>query len=818
MEEVAHLIIRVSADQADAAKAKLKQLGYTAKETETATGSLMSAWKGLTGLLAGAAGVGTAISALVKLRDVATQFESLEAQLKTATGSAQNAKLAFGALQDFAVDTPYDLAQTVDAFIKLTNLGLTPSERALKSYGNTASALGKRLDEMVRAVANSTVGEFETLKAFGIKARTEADGIAFTFQGVTTKVKNSAKDIESYFITLGESKFGNAMSERMVTLEGKLSNLGDAWDVLFATIAKNGAGDLMKQAIDAAIDGLTELTAMIASGQLAGYIDALLFKFESLSDGVYNAFENISGLLDDAFKYWTSDGKGAVDFLIGAFKNMPENIRTLMRGVGATFGLLVEYAEVAGKNVWETFSAWFGYLLKTAENVGKEIWSHLNPKAADFDFQKAQAEAFDQFAKRSKNSWETLTAGIGNATDAWSEEITATMNERDIALKAFAEKIGAANQLRAAYEALRAARAKAGEGKDRLEQFGIGGKSATAEFETMVKAMRSHAEVLRQTYEKRKQLILDNTAAESDARRAALARNEQIYEEERKQLLDRAAPDVEFRLDIIADQNALELAAVQNAYAERQKALDEALAAQLITQEEYGRRSTALEDRRIRDIELLTTNGLIAVQTKQLTAYQQVLGMAATLNAQMGELVKGNNDAAKALFVVGKAIAIAQAVVNTELAATQALTMGPILGIPASALIRGLGYASVAVMAAQSVMEYNGRFEHGGMIPAGKVGMTQEAGFELVRGPAVVSSARSTADMLAGSRGGGDVFVSIHNNAPGVEVEERHTQTEDGKLVEFIVKQSVKAVANDIRGGTQVISALQERTNLRRVV
>ncbi len=146
--------------------------------------------------------LGAAIEGLKKLVEVNREFGILKAGLETATGSAQGANDAFIALQDFAKTTPYDLAQATSAFTQLVNLGLTPSERALKSYGDTSAALGKDLKQMVEAVSDAATGEFESLKAFGIKSKNQGDTIAFTFKGTTETVKNNAAAIEEYLIKL----------------------------------------------------------------------------------------------------------------------------------------------------------------------------------------------------------------------------------------------------------------------------------------------------------------------------------------------------------------------------------------------------------------------------------------------------------------------------------------------------------------------------------------------------------------------------------------------------------------------------------------
>lgn len=70
-------------------------------------------------------------------------FEQLSGSLKTVTGSAKGAQEAFALIEKFAIDTPYQLNEIVEAFIRLKALGLEPSKAALTSYGNTASHLAK---------------------------------------------------------------------------------------------------------------------------------------------------------------------------------------------------------------------------------------------------------------------------------------------------------------------------------------------------------------------------------------------------------------------------------------------------------------------------------------------------------------------------------------------------------------------------------------------------------------------------------------------------------------------------------------------------
>lgn len=170
----------------------------------------------------------------------------MSGSLKTVTGSTQAAQEAFALIEKFAINTPYQLNEIVEAFIQLKALGLEPSEEALTSYGNTASAFSKNILDFVGAVAAATVGEFERLKTFGIKARDLTDEVSFTFAGVTTIVKKNAADIEKYLRSLGDVNFAGAMDEQMKTMNGVLSNIEDSFEKIYRQIGQSGLNEALK--------------------------------------------------------------------------------------------------------------------------------------------------------------------------------------------------------------------------------------------------------------------------------------------------------------------------------------------------------------------------------------------------------------------------------------------------------------------------------------------------------------------------------------------------------------------------------------------
>lgn len=201
----------------------------------------------------------------------ASDFETLRTSLETATGSAQAAAEAFAQIQQFAATTPFSVEEVTTAFIKLKNLGLDPSEAALTSYGNTAGAMGKSLDQMIEAVADATTGEFERLKEFGIKSKTEGNKVTFTFRGVKTTVKKEAAAIEEYLRGIGDVQFAGGMERQAKTIAGAFSNLQDsisgALDLIGTDIAKtldlNVKVRMMSDVINTLAQAFTKLPAPV---------------------------------------------------------------------------------------------------------------------------------------------------------------------------------------------------------------------------------------------------------------------------------------------------------------------------------------------------------------------------------------------------------------------------------------------------------------------------------------------------------------------------------------------------------------------------
>lgn len=232
-----------------------------------------------------------------KLITVQREFDKLNSSLITITGSSSKAEREFAWIKDFAAETPFSLTEVTTAFVKLKNLGLDATKESLISYGNTASAMGKSLDQMIEAVADASTGEFERLKEFGIRARKSGDEVSLTFQGVTKTVKNSAEEIGRYLTEIGNNNFAGAMAERAKTLDGAISNLGDSWDDLFRTINTNSVGGIIFDSVKLATGAIGELAQIIrVLGADYGTATKETGAFTSAQNGLKTVFETVAVL------------------------------------------------------------------------------------------------------------------------------------------------------------------------------------------------------------------------------------------------------------------------------------------------------------------------------------------------------------------------------------------------------------------------------------------------------------------------------------------------------------------------------------------
>ena len=200
--------------------------------------------------------------------------------------------------------------------------------------------------------------------------------------------------------------------------------------------------------------------------------------------------------------------------------------------------------------------------------------------------------------------------------------------------------------------------------------------------------------------------------------------------------------------------------------------------------------------------------------TSQLQNYATFTGALGNVFGQLQQMAEEGSKEAAALFYINQAIALADTIVNTELAATKALGQLGVFGIPASTIIRATGYASAGIIAGQTI---SGAYDNGGTIPAGQSGIVSEYGDELVngvlvKGPARVTSREETAAMM--NNGGGSVSILIENRIDGASYREERIDENTVKIIaEKVFNQNIDSGVSSVLGNRNSKSTKQLKSN-----
>lgn len=191
-----------------------------------------------------------------------------------------------------------------------------------------------------------------------------------------------------------------------------------------------------------------------------------------------------------------------------------------------------------------------------------------------------------------------------------------------------------------------------------------------------------------------------------------------------------------------------------------------------------------------------------ALADMEVRRNQEKLGMMGDSADQLYSLLKqaGMEQSAlgKAAFLASKAIAVAEIIMNTQVAASKAYRQFGAYGAPAAFAITAAGYASAGIVAGLAIAEVSGGRADGGPVGAGKMYEVNERGPELL-------TAGGRDYLMMGSQGGnvtpnhklgasgGDKITIINQTTGRVDsvVEQRISPTERA----LIIKEAVGTTA-----------------------
>lgn len=750
MADTASLIVRVSSTGVDKTTSQLNGLTKAAGAAAAAVVSLETAKQ--------------VFSALV---DSQRNFDKLNSGLITMTGSAENAAKAFSVLQQFAKETPYGLNQAVEGFTKLVALGLNPSKEALISYGNTAAAMGKDLNQMIEAVADASTFEFERLKEFGIKSSQQADTVSFTFRGVTTTVKKNSEEIQKYLLNIGNTDFAGAMETRSKTLDGQLSSLADSFDGLVLAVAQSGFGDAVGEQAATAEDAITALTDAIASNEISATLQDWVTLFNE-------SFKFISDALND-LAFDTEDKSVDMSDSLG---DIPDAIREWLPDIQQTFHEVI---------------AWFQRIDDYAVALGQTLADVFDPsKTSALTFKKLTAEAdaaYDASIKRAEAESQAIT-DRSKQRKKEIEEQRKQYDERkkqEIDLASLVNKKGGTGGVgttddKAAKAAAKKAEQLRNQAQDYLDTLARQNNDElkaidAQEQQKLAKAKEFYSQgaLSLKEYEQAKTAIVleagQKRQDELDKRQKEAQEKQQKGDDFMAQIMGQNATELEL-LDIQEQQKL----AVADKYREQG----------LISEKQYQAALNAINEQ---------------YATKRADATATAFGnMASNIGSALGEA----SGAYKAFAIVQATIATYTAAIEAYKSTAAIPVVGPFLAPVAAAAAVGAGMAQVSAIRSAR--------EQGGQLSAGQASTIAERGKPEVIMPAGASRVRTAQQMkeIMGQNGSssGPSNVTIVNNTSSQIGNVSTEQDDEGRLRIFIEEQ----VAASLRNSNSKISKARKAT------
>lgn len=734
MSDIASLIIRVSTTGVDRVTSQLNGLTKAAGAAAAAVVSLETAKQ--------------VFSALVASQ---RNFDKLNSGLITMTGSAENAAKAFSVLQQFAKETPYGLNQAVEGFTKLVALGLNPSKEALISYGNTAAAMGKDLNQMIEAVADASTFEFERLKEFGIKSSQQADTVSFTFRGVTTTVKKNSEEIQKYLLNIGNTDFAGAMETRSKTLDGQLSSLADSFDGLVLAVAQSGFGDAVGEQAATAEDAISALTDAIASNEIAATLQDWVtlfnesFKFisDALNDLAYDTedksvdMSDSLGTIPDAIREWLPDIQQTFHEVIAWFQRIDDYAVALGQTLADVFDPS-KTAALTFKNLTAEADAAYAASIKRAEAESQAITNRSKQRKKEIEEQRKQ---YDERKKQEIDLASLVnkkggTGGTGNADDK--------------AAKAAAKK---AEQLR--NQAQDYLDTLARQNNDEIKAIDAQEKQKLAK----AKEFYSQGALSLKEYEQAKTAIVleagQKRQDELDKRQKEAQEKQQKGDDFMAQIMGQNATELEL-LDIQEQQKL----AVADKYREQG----------LINEKQYQAALNAINEQ---------------YATKRADATATAFGnMASNIGSALGEA----SGAYKAFAIVQATIATYTAAIEAYKSTAAIPVVGPFLAPVAAAAAVGAGMAQISAIRSAR--------EQGGQLSAGQASTIAERGKPEVIMPAGASRVRTAQQMkeIMGQNGSssGPSNVTIVNNTSS-QIGNVSTEQDDEGRLRIIIEEQVAA-------------------------
>lgn len=432
-------------------------------------------------MVAAGAGLYTIKRGIESILTTGDKFERLSVQLEAIMGSMAEGERALAWIKDFTRNTPFQLEEVSEAFVRLKAFGLDPMDGTMQAIVDQASKLGggmERLNGITLAVGQAWAKqklqgeEILQLVERGVPVwemleRATGKNVQ-ELQKLSTAGKLGRDTIALLIAEIGKSAEG-AAAKNMSLLSGYVSNLKDSWQNFLGEIADSGALEYTKnllggiaQNIEAMNqDGRLQTLAQRISDTFVAMGKAIQHSLSGLTfDGVVNriqsVFATITTVLGKLKTVFSVTGN-TISFFFNSFTVAVKGFATaFLYTISEIIYGWGKIAEVLGAdNIAKSLQGTTNYLRSLGQAFGKQTAEDAN------DAKDALVGIYDALSTKHKSAQQDIrrenkvtVEAARQGQEQYQQELEKTGNTAkqtaDTTKAAFTDAADAINQINAA--------------------------------------------------------------------------------------------------------------------------------------------------------------------------------------------------------------------------------------------------------------------------------------------------------------------------------------------------------------------------------
>ncbi len=290
--------LRAEAGQTGPALGNLEQPASRAGEALSSAAHKAAAWT------AALVGINSLTDVGKQIIETGSQFENLRVRLDNLLGSTEKADAAFTMIKDLASSTPFEVAGLTESFIKLTAMGMQPTEEQMRSLSDVAANLGGGT-EVLTGVTTALGQAWAKGKLQGEEIMQLAERGVPVWDALASATGRSVPELQrmSEAGALGRDVIGQLIDELgrmnagasdqlMNTYAGAVANAKDALAEFFDMISQAGVLDWLTAKVR---ELLAEFDRMKESGELEAKAKAIADAFLDIA----TVTEEVIGVMVD---------------------------------------------------------------------------------------------------------------------------------------------------------------------------------------------------------------------------------------------------------------------------------------------------------------------------------------------------------------------------------------------------------------------------------------------------------------------------------------------------------------------------------------